>query len=173
MEWISASTPPTTEDYYLITDGRPGVIPCEGYWSLAHGWEIDRDARQGGFREVTHWMPYPELPKERHNDWDRPLLLCDGVTVTNRIPGTPVEYIGQCDDKAYYFRARHQHWRMAIADTAAAAVSAETARAPMVYFCADGQYSDDAEAAGYMPLEQAEEIIRRCVKLWRAAQAEK
>jgi len=36
-------------------------------------------------------------------------------------------------------------------------------------FYADGFYGAEPDAAGYMPLEQSEEIIRRCVRLWRAA----
>jgi len=40
------------------------------------------------------------------------------------------------------------------------------------FFYADGFYGAEPDAAGYMPLEQSEEIIRRCVRLWRAAQIE-
>jgi hypothetical protein len=90
----------------------------------------------------------------------------------------------------YYFRARHQHWRMAIASTAEAATFAtssmvdreldretaqqspiQTANA-IVLFYADGFYGAEPDVADYMPLEQSEEIIRRCVRLWRAAQIE-
>jgi len=40
------------------------------------------------------------------------------------------------------------------------------------FFYADGFYGAEPDAAGYMPLEQSEEIIRHCVRLWRAAQIE-
>ncbi len=187
MEWISVDKLPPHTGAYLITDGR---IIGEGYWSPANGWEIDRDSRLCGFMDVQYWTPFPELPKERHNDWNRELLLADGITVTERLPGTPVQYIGQCDGQWYYFRARHQHWRMAIASTAEAATCAtssvvdreldresaqqspiQTANA-IVFFYAGGFYGAEPDAAGYMPLEQVEEIIRRCVRLWRVAQIE-
>jgi hypothetical protein len=125
-----------------------------------------------------------------NNDWNRELSLSDGITVTERLSGTPVQYVGQCDGQWYYFRARHQRWRMAIASNAEAATGATSSmvdRGPdrevgqqspiqttdaIVFFYADGFYGAEPDAAGYMPLEQAEEIIRRCVRLWRAAQIE-
>ncbi|HEU5239823.1 MAG TPA: hypothetical protein VFU37_22010, partial [Pyrinomonadaceae bacterium] len=59
-------------------------------------------------QEVTHWTPLPELPQERHNDWSRELLICEGVTVASRIGATPVEYSGKADRKEHYFRSRGQ-----------------------------------------------------------------
>ena len=47
----------------------------------------------------------------------------------------------------------------------------QTANA-IVFFYADGFYGAEPDVAGYMPLEQSEEIIRRCVRLWRATQIE-
>jgi|SRR5882672_1160011 len=118
MEWISLDKLPPHTGAYLITDGR---MIGEGYWSPANGWEIDRDSRLCGFMDVQFWTHFPELPKERNNDWNRELSLSDGITVTERLPGTPVQYVGQCNGQWYYFRARHQH---AIASNAEAATGA-------------------------------------------------
>ena len=69
----------------LITTGR--------YIAMAD-WNAEEKCFQMTSREdailisvktITHWMPLPELPKERHNDWERELLLCDGVTVESRL----------------------------------------------------------------------------------------
>ena len=124
---------------------------------------------------ITHWMPLPELPKERHNDWDRELSLCDGVTVKSRIPGTPVEYTGKAFYREYYFKARGKCWTMAIAESVDAAVDATGSDDPleMADFYSTGRYGEGEFEAGYMPIEQAEEIIRRCIRLWQNAQPEK
>jgi hypothetical protein len=63
---------------------------------------------------------------------------------------------------------------MAIAETLDQAMEATGADDPLhaaQFFCT-GRYSDDEFAAGYMPLEQAEELIRRCMRLWKAGQKE-
>jgi hypothetical protein len=170
MEWISVNLKlPNSSSTVLITTGE--------YIAMA-----DWDAEERRFRmttredaalipinTITHWMPLPELPKERHNDWSRDLLLCDGVTVESRLPSVPVEYIGKVDDKQYYFRSRGMRWMMAIADSIDEAIEATWANDSLKYadFMSTGRYGVDQFDAGYMPLEQAEEIIRRCVRLWR------
>lgn len=176
MEWISIKRK-------LPENESPVLVATRRYITIAH-WiakesQFDFLSREDALimasSEITHWMPLPELPKERHNDWERELLLCDGVSVESRIPGVPVEYTGKALDKEYYFRSRGKRWRMSIAETVDQAVDATGVDDPLhvaEFFCA-GRYSDKEFAAGYMPLEQAEEIIRRCVKLWRAGQAER
>lgn len=171
MEWIHI-------DRKLPDGSTPVLIATRQYVALA-SWnkkegrfemESREDAAMVSSRDVTHWMPIPELPKERHNDWERELLLCDGVSVESRLPGTPVEYAGKAFDREYYFRSRGKRWRMAIAKTVDQAVEATGADDPLraaEFFCT-GRYSEDEFAAGYMPLEQAEELIRRCVRLWKA-----
>ena len=122
--------------------------------------------------DVTHWTPLPELPQEKHNDWSRKLLLCEGVTVESRIGAVPVEYSGKADQKEYYFSSRGQRWAMIIGDTVDQCVEASLNDRPLEnaeFYCA-GRYGKERFDAGYMPLEQAEEIIRCCVRLWRAAQ---
>jgi hypothetical protein len=61
---------------------------------------------------------------------------------------------------------------MIIGDTVDQCVEASLNDRPLEtaeFHCA-GRYGKERFDADYMPLEQAEEIIRRCVRLWRAAQ---
>jgi hypothetical protein len=175
MEWISVNESlPETDCSVLVTTGRYIVI-ADWYSDSQRFRPQDReDAIAIPHESFTHWMPLPAQPKERHNDWDRELLLCDGVTVESRLDMCPVEYSGKVDDKAYYFRARGAYWGIAIAETVDLAVEAYMSDDPLkiaVFHCS-GRYGNDDYDAGYVPLEQAEEIIRRCVKLWRSAQME-
>jgi hypothetical protein len=173
MEWINIERKlPENAASVLIAAGRHIAFAD---WNVEEGrFELTNreDKALIHIEGITHWAPLPELPKERHNDWDRELLLCDGVSVRSRIPGTPVEYTGSAFDKKYYFKARGKVWRMAIAENVEKAVEAVGAGEPLEFadFFSAGRYSESDFAAGYMPLEQAEEIIRRCVRLWRAAQ---
>jgi hypothetical protein len=172
MEWISV-------DRKHPESTAPVLVAAGQYIALA-----DWDAEEKRFRmtrredaalipveTITHWMHLPELPKERHNDWSRELLLCDGVTVVSRLGAAPVEYTGKADHKEYYFRSRGRRWSIAIADTVDEAVEAGGVNQPLELadlFCV-GRYGDEAFDASYMALEQAEGIIRRCVRLWRSA----
>ncbi|MGH9850843.1 MAG: hypothetical protein ACREBD_13480 [Blastocatellia bacterium] len=102
------------------------------------------------------------------------LFLCEGVTVESRLGATPVEYTGKVDHKAYYFRSRGQQWEMIIGDTVDQCVEASLTADPLAdaeFYCTSS-YGEEQFAAGYMPLEQAESIIRLCVEVWRNAQAE-
>jgi hypothetical protein len=175
MEWIQV-------ERKLPGSGGAILIAAPPYVTIAHWNEKERHfdflSREDEIllsgREISYWMPLPESPQERHNDWDRELRLCDGVNVITRLPGTPVEYTGDAFDKKYYFRSRGERWRMAIADTIDQAVEADDLDNPLrsaEFFCT-GRYSSEEFAAGYMPIEQAEEIIRRCVRLWRAGKKE-
>ena len=79
---------------------------------------------------------------------------------------------GQASANEYYFRSRGQRWEMIIGDTVDQCVEASLNIRPLEnaeFYCV-GRYGKERFDAGYMPLEQAEEIIRRCVRLWRAAQ---
>lgn len=171
MEWTKVDKDPPSKGIYLITDGKQ-FTPCEGWWSPENGWEVDRDARIAGFRDVTHWMPYPELPQE---PWDAPThahlypkrLLAKGITVDACDKGPPVVYMGMCDDQYYHFRAHEQRWRIAVADAADVAAVAESSIDRGVFFYADGRYGDEREKKNPMPLELAEAIIRQCVRVWR------
>ena len=176
MEWISIERKlPESAATLLVAAGAHIALADWNTEEKRFTFTTREDAALIRVEDITHWTPLPEPPKERHNDWDRELLLCDSVTVRSRIPGTPVEYTGKAFDKGYYFKARGQSWRMAIAETIDKAVEALGTDEPLEFaeFFAVGRYSENDFAAGYMPLEQAEEIIRRCVRLWKAAQEEK
>ncbi len=125
MEWIHVNRK-------LPDSPAPVLIATRQYIALA-SWNAEErrfemesreDAAMISSRDITHWMPMPELPKERHNDRERELLLCDGVSVESRIPGTPVEYTGKAFDKEYYFRSRGKRWSMAVAESVDQAVEA-------------------------------------------------
>jgi hypothetical protein len=157
------------------------VLVAAGQYIALADWDAEERRFRMASREdaslipvetITHWMHLPELPKERHNDWSRELLLCDGVTVESRLGAAPVEYTGKADQKEYYFRSRGRCWSMAIADTVDMAVEAGGVIQPLELadlFC-EARYGVEAFDASYMPLEQAEGIVRQCIRLWRSAQ---
>jgi len=175
MEWISIEK--------KLPDGPASVLVAARQHVAAAAWNAEEqriemesreDAQIISVGDITHWMPLPELPEERHNDWEKELRLCNGVSVLSRIPAVPVEYTGKAFDKEYYFKSRGNRWIMAIAETVDQAVEAIGAENPLrvAEFFRVGRYGNDKFAAGYMPLEQAEELIRRCVRLWKAGQEE-
>ena len=173
MEWISVERKlPDSDASVLVTTGKYIAI---AHWDAGEGRFIMMSCEDAAMilsQDMTHWTPLPELPQERHNDWSRELLLCKGVTVESRIGATPVEYCGKADQEEYYFRSRGQRWEMIIGDTVDQCVEASLTDQPLEiadFYCA-GRYGKERFDAGYMPLEQAEEIIRHCVRLWRAAQ---
>jgi len=173
MEWISVERKlPDNDTPVLVAAGERITL---AYWDAGDGrfkMMSREDAAMILSGDVTHWTPLPELPHEKSNDWSRELLLCEGVTVKSRLGAVPVEYSGKVDQKEYYFRSRGQRWEMIIGDTVDQCVEASLNDCPLEnaeFYCA-GRYGKDRFDAGYMALEQAEEIIRRCVRLWRAAQ---
>ena len=175
MEWINVKTRlPEQDTRVLIAAGR--FLTMADWNAQAQRFELTtrEDAAIIPSQDITHWMPLPELPKERHNDPDAPLLLCDGVTVESRLGAVPVEYSGKADHQEYYFRARGEQWEMTIGDSVDACVDASLSARPLdqAEFYCTGRYGNTRFAAGYMPLEHAEAIIRHCVRLWRAAQAQ-
>jgi Protein of unknown function (DUF551) len=109
MDWISVERKiPDSDAPVLVAAGEHMAL---AYWDAVEG-RFSMMSREDAAiilsQEVTHWTPLPELPQERHNDWSRELLLCEGVTVASRIGATPVEYSGKADQKEYYFRSRGQ-----------------------------------------------------------------
>ena len=172
MEWISVERKlPDSGAPVLVAAGERITL---AYWDAGDG-RFKMMSREGAAMilsgDVTHWTPLPELPQEKSNDWSRELPLCEGVTVESRIGAAPVEYSGKVDQKEYYFSSRGQRWEMIIGDTADRCVEASLTARPLEnaeFYCA-GRYGKERFDTGYMPLEQAEEIIRRCVRLWRAA----
>jgi hypothetical protein len=85
MEWISV-------DRKHPQSAAPVLVAAGQYIALAD-WDAEEKRFRMASREdaalilvetITHWMHLPELPKERHNDWSRELLLCDGVVTSKR-----------------------------------------------------------------------------------------
>jgi hypothetical protein len=173
MEWISVERKlPDSAAPVLVAAGERIALACWNAEDRRFEMTSREDAAVIFSQDVTHWTPLPELPQEKHNDWSRELFLCEGVTVASRIGAAPVEYSGKADQKEYYFRSRGHQWEMIIGDTVDQCVEASFTNHPLEsieFYCA-GRYGKERFDAGYMPLEQAEEIIRRCVRLWRAAQ---
>lgn len=72
MEWISVKDRMPSEGKFVLFYEKYTDLPVIGF--LRNGeWHADKsafDATQGGLidfiesREVTHWMPLPELPEE-------------------------------------------------------------------------------------------------------------
>jgi uncharacterized protein DUF551 len=76
MEWINIERKfPENESSVLVATRRYITI---AHW-IAKERQFDFLSREDALimtsSEITHWMSLPELPKERHNDWERELLL--------------------------------------------------------------------------------------------------
>src|SRR5262249_1093573 len=164
MEWISIEK--------KLPDGPASVLVAARQHVAAAAWNaeeqrVEMESREGAqiisVGDITHLMPLPELPEERHNDWEKELRLCNGVSVLSRIPAVPVEYTGKAFDKEYYFKSRGNRWIMAIAETVDQAVEAIGAENPLrvAEFFRVGRYSNDKFAAGYMPLHEPGEMVPR------------
>lgn len=94
--------------------------------------------------------------------------LGNGVFVVSSIPAVPVQYCGVVDNYCFYFKSRGETWHFVIADSSDDCLSDTPIRInPSLQFNCSGRYSEDKYAAGYMPVEQAEDIIRACVALWK------
>ena len=74
----------------------------------------------------------------------------------------PVQLHAIVDGKHLYFRARHQHWAIAIAETENLAVCGEPHEC---YYYATGQYGTDHEAS-YLPDEHAIAIIQSAIQIF-------
>jgi hypothetical protein len=75
----------------------------------------------------------------------------------------PVQASGTIDGKEFYFRSRGQAWSFAVA------VDAGTDPVDIIETSDQGFYLEESYGegpydAGYMPIEEAKEIIHRCVE---------
>lgn len=98
---------------------------------------------------------------------DRPpkRALGNGILVFDTLGHAPVQFEGTVDDKCFYFRSRGNHWSLNIDDDSDSCVAEDTVTRS---FSCRGRYSDSNDyAASYIPYEQAEEIIRCGIDLWR------
>ena len=91
--------------------------------------------------------------------WKRDDSLALAMRMTT--PGAPVQYEGMVQGRPFYFRARWDTWRFAIADTFDEAVRANE-NSEAVFF-RSSKYGTGPYDASAMDLEEAEAIIRACV----------
>jgi hypothetical protein len=79
-----------------------------------------------------------------------------------RTSACPVQYEGTVGPYAFYFRARGDLWEFCVADTVEQAVNALLWPEETPYhYQAEGYYGERGGfEAGWMPLEEAEQIIR-------------
>ena len=83
----------------------------------------------------------------------------------------PVQYEGTVNGRPFYFRARHDAWSFAIADTHDDAVDASELWVPEGGFYREAKYGDSEEAASYMPHKEAEHIITECARAYISQQS--
>ncbi len=85
------------------------------------------------------------------------------------IGSAPVEYLGVVGDKCFSFKSRDISWYFSIADSKNDCLPGESIRInTRLHFTCSGRYSNEKFKASYMPIEQAEKIIRSCVALWKS-----
>ena len=72
----------------------------------------------------------------------------------------PVQGEGEIDGKRWYFRARGRRWRFGVGATEDDALDG-------VLFETGGSYGESQFEAGYMPLEDAERLIRESIAKYR------
>lgn len=81
----------------------------------------------------------------------------------------PVQAEGTINGIPFYFRSRHKHWAIGIGDDPAGIILGWTEG-----WCRKEEYlgaSPDIPSAGYMPLEEARQIIQRCAEEFVAEKA--
>lgn len=79
----------------------------------------------------------------------------------------PVQYEGTINGTPFYFRARGERWRMGIGEH-----PVEVAFGHREGWTKNLPYGDYKFAAGWMPVEEAEEIIKKCAVEFTAEQGE-
>ena len=88
----------------------------------------------------------------------------------------PVQYEGTVEGHPFYFRARYDGWFFAVAATLDEAINApsfDEANSgdmfPNGAFVREAQWGDGPFTASYMPVEEAERIIRWCAEAYMEA----
>ncbi len=75
----------------------------------------------------------------------------------------PVQASGTIDGKEFYFWSRYQSWSFAVA-TKAGIDPVDINETSDQGFYLEESYGEGPYDAGYMPIEEAKEIIHRCVE---------
>jgi hypothetical protein len=77
----------------------------------------------------------------------------------------PVQASGTIDGKEFYFRSRGQGWSFAVAANVGIDPVDINATSEQGYYLEES-YGESLYDAGYMPEQEAKEIITRCVEKW-------
>ena len=81
----------------------------------------------------------------------------------------PVQAEGAVDGHAFYFRARHESWEFAISEDPA--VDPASIQSEEHGFYRTAVYPGGPRAASYIPLPEAEALIRRCASEYLKSKA--
>ena len=80
----------------------------------------------------------------------------------------PVQGMGTVAGRPFYFHARHDTWTFAVSETAG--LEPEDRYSGEKGFYREGAYGErGGEEAGWMPLDEAEALIRRCAEEYESA----
>jgi hypothetical protein len=85
----------------------------------------------------------------------------------------PVQAEGKISGKPFYFRARHEHWSFAVSEdpnTDPIDIQSHEQGSVKGFFIEEG-YGNEAFAASYMPLDEAERIIDSCAEMYLRVKA--
>ncbi len=85
----------------------------------------------------------------------------------------PVQAEGTVGGKPFYFRSRHEYWSFSVSeDPNVDPVDIDSSKQASTHgFFLEEKYGDESFAASYMPLDEAERIIRRCAETYIRAKA--
>jgi len=82
------------------------------------------------------------------------------LTLRFTTTAAPVQAEGTVDGHALYFRARNESWELAVSEDAS--VDPAAIRSEEHGFYRTAVYPGGPQAASYLPLAEAEALIRRC-----------
>jgi hypothetical protein len=86
---------------------------------------------------------------------------------------SPVQAEGMIGGKPLYFRSRHEHWNFSVSeDPNVDPVDIDSSEQGLAHgFFVEEKYGNESFAASYMPLDEAERIIKRCAEMYVRAKA--
>lgn len=96
--------------------------------------------------------------------------MIKGLNYTFTCTAAPVRAEGAINGKAFYFRARHEHWSFAISEDST--ISPIDIHSSEQGFFIERQYGNKSFDASYMPLQVAKEIIENCAEMYLGRKAD-
>lgn len=82
---------------------------------------------------------------------------------------SPVQAEGTINGKAFYFRARHEHWTFAVSEDSN--ISPIDLQSSEQGFFIEQLYGNKSFDASYMPLDEAKRIIENCADMYLSEKA--